>query len=51
MDAIRTFPRSWPDDVFPPEDPAIHVFLLHSRQDVDARDKPAHDRECERAEQ
>jgi hypothetical protein len=23
--------------------PAIHVFLLAARQDVDARDKPAHD--------
>jgi hypothetical protein len=29
---------SWPGSV-----PAIHVFLLKHRQDVDARDRPGHD--------
>jgi hypothetical protein len=24
-------------------DPAIHVFAVPAKQDVDARDKPAHD--------
>jgi hypothetical protein len=25
-------------------DPAIHVFVIESLQDVDARDEPAHDK-------
>jgi hypothetical protein len=31
--------------VFAPDDPAIHVFLRHIIQDVDARDKRGHDEE------